>query len=156
MATMMAQHKDARGRSEVKDVTEVKATASGFWGFRTWNLQAFDANGDLIVQINKNYGSLGNAKKLQDFMAALLKKGYKLTTSQLKELRKKMSIGIGNMLGTASMLGKAGLEVYNGDFMALKKFYDSNPDDKMLISSDLPALRQQHEDYIVDQDIKLY
>ena len=116
----------------MKDVTEVKSFTTGFWGFRTWTLQAYDANGHLIVQIDKWYGMTGNERKLQDFMAALLKKGYKLTTSQLKELRKKLSIGTGNMLMTMGKLGIAGWKVYRGDILALKNFYDSNPNDKML------------------------
>ena len=133
-------------RSELKDVTTVKSFTSGFWGFRRWNLQAFDAKGNMIVKVDKWYGFGGNAKKLRDFIHALLKKGYKLTTSQLKELRRKMSIGIGNMLGTMAKLGGSAFKVYQGNLMALKDFYDANPNDKMLTSSDLPALNQQDED----------
>merc|ERR1711893_474473 len=115
-------------RSELKDVTKVKSFTSGIWGFRIWTLQAYDAHGHMIVQVNKWYGMGGNAKKLRDFIHAL---------------RRKMSIGIGNMLGTMAKLTGSAFKVYKGNLMALKDFYDANPNDKMLTSSDLPALNQQ-------------
>ena len=77
---------------EIKQVTEVKAFASGIWGFQVWTLQGFDENGNLIAEEKEDFGSLGNKKKLQAFVAKLKEKGYILKTDQVQDLSSKLSI----------------------------------------------------------------
>ena len=83
------------GRSDdvdLKEVTEVKASASGIFGFRVWTLQGFDENGNLIAEESEDFGSLGNKDKLEAFIALLKEQGYMLTADQLDDLSSKLNI----------------------------------------------------------------
>ena len=76
----------------MQTVTDVKYFASGVWPFRVWTLQAFDANGVLIVEISKNYGMLGNAAKLQDFLKELRERNYECTRAQINEISEALDV----------------------------------------------------------------
>ena len=76
----------------LKEVTEVKASATGLWGFRVWTLQAFDENGNIIAEEKEDFGSLGNKKKLEAFVAELTEKGYMLNADQLQDLSSKLKV----------------------------------------------------------------
>ena len=82
----------------LQDVTEVKAFATGLLGLRVWTLQAFDEEGNLIAEEKDNYGMLGNAQKLADFIDSIEEKGYQLTADQFADLCDKLTVGFNEML----------------------------------------------------------
>ena len=82
----------------LKDVTEVKAFATGLLGMQVWTLQAFDEEGNLIAEEKDNYGMLGNAQKLADFIDSIEEKGYQLTADQFADLCDKLTVGFNEML----------------------------------------------------------
>ena len=110
----------------MQTVTEVKHFATGIIGFRVWTLQAFDAQNELIVEITKDYGMLGNEAKLGDFLAELHEKNYKCTEAQINEVSEALSLNFAGIFNRIKELAPAAAKLYKGDITAVAALYDND------------------------------